>query len=58
METRAAITDIKTPITVATVIQSMRKKNESTPVPSGKGIDGRIRQRYPILARQLFDWDQ
>jgi hypothetical protein len=40
----AAVTDTKTPITIATVTQSMPKKNESTIVPSGKGIDGCIRQ--------------
>jgi hypothetical protein len=55
---KRAITEIRTPITIATVIQSMRMKNESTIVPSGKGVDGCIHQSVSKLARQLFDWDQ
>jgi hypothetical protein len=34
----AAITDTKTPITIATVVQSMPKKNDSTTVPSGEEL--------------------
>jgi hypothetical protein len=48
----AAVTDTKSPITIATVVQLMLK-NKSTTVPSGKGVV--FGKAYPILARQLFD---
>jgi hypothetical protein len=50
----AAVTDTKSPITIATVVQLMLK-NKSTTVPSGKGV---VFGKASILARQRFDWDQ